>query len=313
MTAYKNGQVPRSVMKQFRNTGKYGHPVFIDHLEAAFQECAANGIALYIGSGQDINRDIAGQQYWRNYWCGRGLCGNAAAVGTSNHGFGIAADISGNGTRGTARWNKVQAIFAKHGLVFDVASEGWHCRDKTISTAGGVVNIDGPSKGEYSGNPYFPTLAAFAAVQGGYNVLGYGLTQDGRNGPKTAAAVGDFQSKHGLVRDNVHGPATERALIAAVAAKQATQQTPPPAPNTNPYGLSDIRGIQKIAKANGYKGAIDNIWGGGTKAGFDKFLASQGGLGSWLRRRWGYVGNDVFGPKMREALARANAANFKAL
>jgi len=32
MATYTNGQIPRSVMKQFRQTGKYGHPVFIDHL-----------------------------------------------------------------------------------------------------------------------------------------------------------------------------------------------------------------------------------------------------------------------------------------
>lgn len=317
MTTYANGRIPRSVMKQFRNTGKYGHPVFIDHLEAAFQEAAANGIGLSISSGQDINRDIAGQQYWRNYWASRGLPGNAAIPGTSNHGLGIAADISGNGSRGSALWNRVAAIFKRHGIVFDVPSEGWHCRDTTIPTNGSAsINIDAPSKGAYSGNPYFPSIQAYAAVQGGYKALGYDLGksgQDGLDGPIMDRIIRDFQGKHGLTVDGTHGPATEKALIAAVAAKQATQNPAPPAAAGNKYGLSDIRGLQKIARANGYKGRIDNIWGDGSEAGFNKFLGTQGGLAAWLRRRWGYVGNDVFGPNMRAALARANAANFAAL
>jgi hypothetical protein len=81
----------------------------------------------------------------------------------------------------------------------------------------------------------------------------------------------------------------------------------------NPYGLTDVRGLQKIAKRYGYTGDIDNKWGPKSRAGFDAFLRSQGGLAAWLRRRWGYVGNDVFGPVMRAALRRANDENFRVL
>jgi peptidoglycan hydrolase-like protein with peptidoglycan-binding domain len=135
-------------------------------------------------------------------------------------------------------------------------------------------------------------------------------------GPKTRAAIGDFQQKHGLEVDFVHGPATEAKLIAVVAAwvkAHTAQPAPAPAPSGNKYGLSDVRGLQKIAKRYGYAGGIDNVWGSGSQAGFDKFLATQGGLGRWLRAKWGYVGNDVYGPNMRAALARANTANFAAL
>lgn len=38
-------------------------------------------------------RDYAGQVYWRDYWCSRGICGNAAPPGTSNHGWALAIDI----------------------------------------------------------------------------------------------------------------------------------------------------------------------------------------------------------------------------
>jgi hypothetical protein len=37
-------------------------------------------------------RDFAGQVLMRNQWCARGVCGNAAIPGTSNHGLGIAVD-----------------------------------------------------------------------------------------------------------------------------------------------------------------------------------------------------------------------------
>lgn len=319
MTTYANGQVPRSVMKQFRNTGKFGLPQFIDQLEAAFQEASRAGITLSVASGQDIFRDIVGQRYWRTYWTNQGKPGNAAVPGTSNHGLGIAADISGMGARGTALWNKVREILRRHHLEFTVASENWHVSATNIPTNGTAsVNVESPqpSKGDYSGNPYFPSKAAFAAVQGGYKAMGYDLGpsgQDGIDGPIMDAIVTDFQGKNGLPKDGVHGPATEAMLVRRVNEK-FKPAAPAPAPSyANPYGLSDIRGLQKIARANGYTGAIDNKWGGGTQDGFNKFLRAQGGLAQWLRRRWGYSGNDVFGPNMRAALARANDANFKAL
>lgn len=320
MTRYGNGLVPQSVMKQFRNTGKYGVPQFIDQLEAAFQEAARAGIALSIAPVQDIFRDIDGQRYWKNYWTARGLPGNAAAVGTSNHGLGIAADITGNGTRGTARWNTVRAIFRRHSIDFLVASEGWHCAATNISTAGNSVDVPASPKGDYSGNPFFPSVAAFAAVQGGYAFMGYDLGrtgQDGKDGPVMDRIVRQFQAKEGLPVDGTHGPNTEKRLIQRVAEKAKAAAATAPAGGTasplNPYGLSDVRGLQKIARANGYKGAIDNLWGSGSATGFNTFLRNQGGLAAWLRKRWGYVGNDVYGPNMRAALARANEANYRAL
>jgi hypothetical protein len=227
MTVFTNGKLPRSALKEFRNTGKFGHPVFIDHLEAAFKECERNGIFLSISSGQDILRDYTGQVYWRNYWCARGQCYNAATPGTSKHGLGICADITGNGTRGTSRWNLVARIFRKYKIEFNVSTESWHCQDMSIKT-NGWYSVDVPklpSAGTlvpgYSGNPYFPKTAAFAAVQGGYNALGYNLTKDGRVGPKTTAATRDFQRKNGLVVDGVHGPGTEKKLIEVVKKKRA--------------------------------------------------------------------------------------------
>lgn len=106
--------------------------------------------------------------------------------------------------------------------------------------------------------------------------------------------------------------------------------TPAPAPAgqaANPFGIPTVAGLQKIARLYGYRGGIDNIWGGGSAAGFAGFLRQNWGyvgndvlgpvmwasIARWLRARWGYVGNDVPGPVMRAALARAEAANAKAL
>ena len=50
------------------------------------------------------------------------------------------------------------------------------------------------------------------ALQEKLNKLGYGLTTDGDFGPKTEAAVKDFQSKNGLTVDGVAGPCTLKAI-----------------------------------------------------------------------------------------------------
>ena len=89
----------------------------------------------------------------------------------------------------------------------------------------------------------------------------------------------------------------------------------------NKFGLADVRGLQKIANqyTTGTKTEIDNVWGDLSEAGFDRFLevrygdSRDKGLAAWLRKKYGYVGDNVYGPNMKAALARANEANFKAL
>lgn len=89
----------------------------------------------------------------------------------------------------------------------------------------------------------------------------------------------------------------------------------------NKFGLADVRGLQKVANqyTTGDHTDIDNKWGPLSEAGFDRFLevrygdSHDKGLAAWLRKKWGYVGNDVYGPNMKAALARANEANFQAL
>lgn len=95
----------------------------------------------------------------------------------------------------------------------------------------------------------------------------------------------------------------------------------------NPFGIAWSKGLQKIARLYGYRGALDGKFGDGSMAGFAQFLRLNWGyvgnntlgpvmwaaIARWLRARWGYVGNDVPGPVMRAALLRAEAENYKAL
>jgi murein DD-endopeptidase MepM/ murein hydrolase activator NlpD len=81
--------------------------------------------------------------------------------------------------------------------------------------------------------------------------------------------------------------------------------------------LPHIGGLQKIAHLYGYtqKGWLDFTWGVGTRDGLQKFLNQNygGSVANWLRQKYGYVGNDQWGPNMAAAAARAENANWRAL
>lgn len=100
-----------------------------------------------------------------------------------------------------------------------------------------------------------------------------------------------------------------------------------PAKAGNPFGIAYCAGLQKIANLYGGGTAIDQIWGAKSAKGFAQFLRKNWGykgndvlgpvmwaaIARWLRSRWGYKGNDVPGPVMRAALQRAETANYHAL
>jgi len=267
MAQYGNGLLPKEYMRTF--AGKYGHPTLIAHLNAFVAECKANGINITVAAGQDIYRDHAGQVYWKNYWTRQGKPGNAATPGTSNHGWGKAADISGCGNWGTALHRKCEQIAAKHSLKFTVASESWHIEDISIPVVGGKVSLDAGSVSG-GGNRFF-NRAQYRNVQGGYRAIGYDLGaggQDGIEGPRMKAIIRDFQAKHGLPVDGVHGPKTEAALVAA----QPKAPAPTPAPSSGAVLKKGSKGaaVTKLqqtlnAKYPAYsKLRVDGDFGAGT-------------------------------------------------
>jgi len=143
---------------------------------------------------------------------------------------------------------------------------------------------------------------------------------DGDEGKLTRAAYARYQTflrafgYTGKI-DGIWGTGTQAAHGAYYATIVPTSAPAPELGGQNPFGLADVTGLQKVAKKYGYTGPIDNIWGSGSAGGFSKFLQQnwKGSMASWLRAKYQYVGNDVYGPNMRAALARANAANKAAL
>jgi hypothetical protein len=96
---------------------------------------------------------------------------------------------------------------------------------------------------------------------------------------------------------------------------------------SNPFGIGNTVGLQKVARLYGSNTALDNQFGSKSMFGFARFLRAKYGyvgndvlgpvmwrsIARWVRARYGYVGNDVPGPIMRAALQRANDANMRAL
>lgn len=95
----------------------------------------------------------------------------------------------------------------------------------------------------------------------------------------------------------------------------------------NPFNIPSAKGLQKVAKLYGYSGNIDDKFGDGSMSGFASFLRRNYGyigndvlgpimwaaIARWLRALWRYEGNNVPGPIMRAALTRANDANYREL
>lgn len=266
---------------------------------------------------------------------------------SSGHGFGNQVTIESNYGGSTIRFSYAHLQWETPLRVGQSVRQGQHVGYEGVSgsTTGNCVHI------ELWRNGFINPAPTIAAIRGGSSSApasqdtknrqmwlnqsrNAGLVVDGIQGPATDRAYEAYQI---FLRDNygytgaidkVWGTGTQTAhqrYYDAWHASSAPAPTPPPAPSTgNPFGIPDVRGLQKIAKKNGYTGAIDNIWGAGSAKGFAAFLRLGWGYqgndefgpvmwaatARWLRSVHGYVGNDVPGPVMRAALARANQANI---
>lgn len=183
---------------------------------AAWNACGAEikreeGVTIRVNGADSAYRNFARQQYWRNYWCGRGLCQNAAVPGTSNHGLGWAFDVP---SYVSALLDRYGAKYGFRRVCSDAPWESWHWK-----WCGGWHGEDPGPDGVYR-DPY-PTLrrgdkgGAVRRAQKHLKRWNLGLerpTPDGSFGKMTKRATRQFQAVHGLKPDGVIGAKTWRAL-----------------------------------------------------------------------------------------------------
>jgi hypothetical protein len=113
---YTNGYLPASQLYTYSSTCQLYRPA-VGSFAAMIAAAKADGVDL---TPVQCYRDYANQIYWRNYWCGVGICANAAVPGTSNHGWGKAADFADQ--NGSLTWNSIGYQW----LVANAGAWGWN-------------------------------------------------------------------------------------------------------------------------------------------------------------------------------------------
>lgn len=168
------------------------------------------GVWITTNGSDSSYRPYDRQVFWRNEWCGRGVCGNAAVPGNSNHGWGIATDVP--------EW--VRQLIVKYGAKYgwdrgcsDAPWESWHHK-----WCGGWSGKDPGAKP----GPSYPTLKRGSSgddvrrAQRHLRRHNKGLirpTADGDFGRTTEQAVREFQVTHDVKpADGIIGEKTWKAL-----------------------------------------------------------------------------------------------------
>lgn len=137
-----NGNLPASSLRPVAGGGNLEPSAAAAWNALAAKVYSELGVKIAPNGPDSTYRPYARQVYWRNYWCSRGLCGNAAVPGTSNHGLGLAVD-----TDDSALVNAYGAPYGWQKAWSDAPAESWHFR-----YAPG--HYDGPDPGpDYRGTP----------------------------------------------------------------------------------------------------------------------------------------------------------------
>lgn len=226
------------------------------------------GVSIRVNGPDSAYRNFARQVYWRNYWCGRGLCQNAAVPGTSNHGLGWAFDVP----------DYVSALMEKYGAKYgfkrvcsDAPWEGWHWK-----WCGGWSGHDPGPNGE---GVMYPTLKkgdhgkAVKRAQKHLRRWNLGFTRpaiDGDFGDNTRKAVREFQILRHLKPDGVIGARTWKALrqkdhcldderlalnhLAFLRFKSVTAAERPKVRRNQQWCALRARSIARVASENGWHG-----------------------------------------------------------
>lgn len=144
-SGYPNGRIPLNLMVNFRGSGKYLQADAANWLDRLLRAATAAGHNFYVGAGEDLYRDFARQQYFWNNQKALGIV--AAYPGTSNHGWGLAADVDGTSNTAAYAWLKANAPKFNYELG-TVPSEKWHwlyIGPTTTTAGGGATPIPAPT------------------------------------------------------------------------------------------------------------------------------------------------------------------------
>jgi len=183
-------------------------------------------------------RDLAGQEKQRHEWCAKGLCGNAAVPGTSNHGLGICVDLKEPWMRAWIDehgrpygWAKTEAFqewwhvnFTGEVTIdlFDTLRKGdrgkrvlWYTRRLAyVHEPGGKAYLKKKHPPRKFGRRVEEAVEAFQ--------VDHHLEVDGEIGPRTAALIAasfrrQYQARHHKPRRGTHSAAASSAIKAPAA------------------------------------------------------------------------------------------------
>jgi peptidoglycan hydrolase-like protein with peptidoglycan-binding domain len=138
--------------------------------------------------------------------------------------LGIQPLLTEDGQTGPNTVAAIKAFQSKSGLVVD-GSAGPATKAAISNALAGLVSggVSAPiataaAVAVADGHP--PVVVTLTDIQHGLNILGASppLTEDGKSGPMTVAAIKSFQLTHGLAADGIAGPQTKAAIGIALGA-----------------------------------------------------------------------------------------------
>lgn len=231
-----NGRLPSGVLRAIGPTG-YLHHVAARSWAAMRWAAASDGIDIFPTSVADAYRiyriqelifraryttrgptsvDSRGRFWQGRRWYRLPGFAPAAVPGTSNHGWGLAVDVSGTGTKSRphARLLWLLRHAADFGWSWELQSETWHIRhlhgDRVTQRVIDTERL--MAKGEWSPVDSGRTLRLAEPMMRGDDVKLLqqllNIPDDGVFGPATDAAVRRFQAEAQITVDGIVGPAT---------------------------------------------------------------------------------------------------------
>ena len=226
---------------------------------------------------------------------------------------------NGNGFGNYIRFHHGNGFIDEYLHLNSFVAEGNYAQGEIIGYTGNTGNSTGPHVHWHLIDPSGRRVNPLDYVDGGsgtnstslniqnlLNKFGYGLVADGILGPKTLAAIKDFQAKNGLVVDGIVGPKTLAALNAGPASSSSALTV------DGDFGPNTVKALQRalgVADDGSFGPAStsalqaflgitqDGFWGSGTTSALQKYL--------------GVTVDGSFGPQSVRALQeRLNAGQF---